>query len=78
MTCKELIEQFLMDYLARALPPGVEAAFDLHLSQCPSCVSYLRSYQETVRLGRELGSLDEAEQPAPEALVQAVLAVRGG
>jgi anti-sigma factor RsiW len=47
MDCRELIEQFLMDYVSRALLPEQEAAFDQHLAQCPSCVNYLRSYQET-------------------------------
>ena len=74
MTCQEVIEQFLLDYVSRALPPEQEAAFDLHLAQCPSCVSYLRSYQQTVQLGGALGAEAPADE-VPEALVQAVLAV---
>jgi anti-sigma factor RsiW len=74
MDCREVIEQFLMDYVSRALSPEQEAAFDLHLAQCPSCVNYLRSYQETVRLGGSLGAATPADE-VPESLVQAVLAV---
>lgn len=76
MTCQELIERFLMDYVSRALSPEKEDAFDLHLAQCPSCVSYLQGYKETVRLGRALGE-DRQLEEVPEALVQAVLAVTG-
>lgn len=77
MTCKEVILQFLMDYVARALPPEVETKFEHHIAQCQSCVSYLKSYQETIRLGQgALSAPDDVEAEVPEELVQAVLTLR--
>jgi anti-sigma factor RsiW len=74
MTCREFI-QFMMDYSEGSLPEAQRAAFDLHLAHCSWCRDYLRTYQETVRLGKA------AAQPAtdddlPEELVKAILAAR--
>jgi anti-sigma factor RsiW len=74
MTCKEVVLQFLMDYLARELPPAIEAEFELHIAQCPSCVGYLQSYKDTVALGRGVAAADE-EAEVPAELVAAVLSL---
>ncbi len=77
MTCREVVE-FLMEYLAGELPPEQHTAFTAHLDACPECVAYLKSYEETVRLGKAaLGAADEsAANDIPEELVQAILASR--
>lgn len=77
MSCREFVE-FLDAYLAGELPPSTIEAFNAHLAQCPSCVSYTNSYREAVRLGRAaLQSTDEGVPPTvPEALVRAILAAR--
>jgi anti-sigma factor RsiW len=78
MTCREFID-FLMEFLNGELTPEQCAQFEAHLAECPDCVNYLHSYEETVRLGR--AAFDELDAPLPEGipedLVQAILAARG-
>jgi anti-sigma factor RsiW len=77
MPCSEFVE-FLDQYLAGTLPAEQAAEFNDHLSGCPPCVVYMRSYQETTRLGRAV--LERSETPTPEALpeglVEAILVAR--
>ncbi len=77
MTCRELVN-FLMDYLSGELPTDERALFDEHLGSCPECVAYLKSYEETLRLGRAAFSrLDEpVPDEVPDELVTAILAAR--
>ncbi len=79
MTCREFIE-FLMEYLDGQLPAEQRSVFDAHLEECPTCVEYLKSYQQSVELCRAACecSADEPPPEAPEQLVQAVLAARRG
>ena len=74
MTCRELID-FLADYLGNELPPDTRSAFEEHLAACPDCVEYLRTYRDTIRLGRAACE-DEVAGEAPEELVRAVLEAR--
>jgi anti-sigma factor RsiW len=75
MTCREVTE-FLADYLSGALPAAERAVFDEHLGTCPECLAYLKSYAETVRLGKAAFADPDAPvaDELPEALVQAILA----
>lgn len=66
ITCRELIG-FLDDYLAGALPPARAAEFERHLAVCPSCVDYLASYRETIRLAHAATDLPIEDVP-PELL----------
>lgn len=77
MTCREFIE-FLMDYSDGLLPDAQRAEFDAHLAECPWCVNYLRTYQETVRLGKSALASTNAPVPeeVPDDLVKAILAAR--
>ena len=76
MTCRELVG-FLADYLAGDLPAEVRRVFEAHLGECPECVTYLRSYADTVQLVRGSAETDDALPPeVPERLVRAVLAAR--
>jgi anti-sigma factor RsiW len=77
MTCREFIE-FLMEYRAGELSPERQSIFDAHLAECPWCVAYLKTYEQTIRLGRLPYAEPEAPVPAtvPEELVQAILAAR--
>jgi anti-sigma factor RsiW len=74
MTCQELSE-LLMDYLDGRVPEPVRLRFEEHLEECPDCVAYLATYEQTIRLSKEAwtaGTLPEI----PEELVRAVLAAR--
>ena len=73
MTCREFIE-FLLDYLLGQVD---REKFDAHLAVCPSCIAYLKTYQETVKMGKAVmtGPDDQLEDP-PEELVNAILEAR--
>ena len=77
MTCRELSE-FLMEYVSGELPPDQRQAFAEHLEACPECVTYLKSYEDTVKLGKAAFRSPNERVPdeVPEELVQAVLAAR--
>jgi anti-sigma factor RsiW len=78
MNCREFTE-FLHEYLFDNLPVDERAEFEKHLAECPWCVAYLDSYQQTIRLEQAAFSAPEdAPVPAnaPEELVQAILRAR--
>jgi anti-sigma factor RsiW len=77
LTCRELVE-FLDEYLEDRLPQDQLARFNGHLASCPSCVSFTRSYQDTVRLGKRAFSGPDEPVPGqvPEDLVRAILDAR--
>ena len=77
LTCRELVE-FLAEYLEGRLPDDQLVRFNRHLATCPACVSYTRSYQDTLRLGRSVFACPDEGVPGdvPEALVRAILDVR--
>lgn len=77
MTCREFTA-FLADYLAGELPDLQREQFHAHLAACPSCVAYMSTYQEAIRLGRAaLRPLDRnLPEEVPEELVQAILSAR--
>jgi anti-sigma factor RsiW len=76
MTCRELIA-FLMAYLDGELPAASRVRFDEHLAVCPACVAYLKTYRQTIALGKE-AFRDPGAVPdeVPEDLVRAILASR--
>ena len=77
LTCRDIVE-FLMDFLDHALDPAQQQAFERHLAGCDECVAYLRTYEQTVRLGRAaFDDLDAAPDPkVPRELVDAIVAAR--
>jgi anti-sigma factor RsiW len=77
MTCREFLD-FLMDYLEGDLPGVQRRTFESHMEACPPCVTYLDTYRETVRLGRELlcPADDGIPDEVPADLVEAILAAR--
>jgi anti-sigma factor RsiW len=77
MTCKQLTE-FIADYRSETLPPAARAEFEAHLAECPDCLRYLQTYEDTVRLARGVFAAtgDPLPTDVPEELVQAILAAR--
>ena len=77
ITCNEVIT-FLLAYLSGELPPEKEHEFERHLAVCPSCVAYMKTYRETVKLGRS--ALTEGAENTPadlsRELVSAILSRR--
>jgi anti-sigma factor RsiW len=75
MTCREFLD-FLWAYLSSEVTDQQREEFEYHLSGCPSCVAYMKSYRETVALGK--AAFDATDEPLPEdvpdELVEAILA----
>jgi anti-sigma factor RsiW len=53
MTCRELAE-LLIDFVAGELPPEHHERVRQHLDRCPPCVTFVETYQITIRLTRQL------------------------
>lgn len=77
VTCEEVIT-FLLDYLSRELEAEEESSFERHLAICPSCVAYLKTYKQSIHLGRVAMRRETDERPPelPVELVRAILAAR--
>ncbi|MDH3520745.1 MAG: zf-HC2 domain-containing protein [Myxococcales bacterium] len=77
MNCREFVE-FLMAYLDGTLDAREREIFEAHMVDCPSCETYLDTYRDTIRLGRQC--LCDPDGPVhddvPEELVAAILAAR--
>ena len=69
MNCRDLSD-FLGDYFGGDLPDGVTTEFELHISRCGNCQSYLVQYRETIAMGRTCA---EEQADAPEELIQAII-----
>ncbi|NJN64684.1 MAG: anti-sigma factor [Acidobacteria bacterium] len=67
LTCKQVIEDFLHDYVAGALDAPTRAEFERHLGVCPACVNYLDSYRTTIALSRarSIASRPPTRRPRP-------------
>lgn len=74
MCCRELINDFLMEYLDQGLPVATRADFESHLRVCPSCRAYLDTYRRTIEISKSVATAPEG--PPPEELVQAILKLR--
>jgi anti-sigma factor RsiW len=74
ITCRELIS-FIADYLDGTLGARERHEFERHLSVCPSCVAYLASYEETIRMARATETAPSLlGDDAPTELIEAILA----
>jgi anti-sigma factor RsiW len=59
VTCRQLIEEFLADYLDGTLAPDQLVEIEAHFAACPPCVVYLNTYRKT----RELVQKQAADMP---------------
>ena len=77
VTCREFAD-FIMGYLAAELPADTQASFQRHLSLCDNCQAYLKSYEDTVKLGKRAFDDANAAIPAdiPEDLIKAIVSAR--
>lgn len=55
--CDECVE-LLADYLAGELPAERAKALEIHLDLCPTCVTFVNTYRETVAVARTLHADD--------------------
>lgn len=70
--CRDLAD-FLSEYLEGRLPAAQRAVFESHLSACPPCVDYMRSFETAIEAGKQACASDVK---IPERLVQAILKAR--
>ena len=61
LTCRDVIENHLDDYLDGTLSPEILEEFERHLTRCPACVAYLNTYMRTQDLTRRMGQASMPE-----------------
>ena len=77
VTCRTFVE-FLMEYMSGGLPESQRDEFDAHLAACVACVAYMKTYAETIELGKAAFKNPDGPLPdeIPEDLVKAILDAR--
>ena len=60
LTCRDVIEDFLADYVDGTLSLGVRVQVKLHLLLCKECMAYLRTYKKSQDL---FGQASQVEMP---------------
>jgi anti-sigma factor (TIGR02949 family) len=58
MACCSDLTQLLLDFVEGHLPPETHAALQQHLTGCPECVAFVRTYESTRSLLRSLTDAD--------------------
>ena len=78
LNCREFVD-FIIDYNEGVLSAGERRVFEEHMSLCPACDQYLKTYDATIVATQELCD-DKAPPPgdAPESLIQAIIDARRG
>jgi anti-sigma factor RsiW len=74
ITCQQLID-FIASYRDHELTPDQQVEFERHLAVCPSCVAYLKTYDQTVMLAKASAD-DSPPDEVPESLLRAILDAR--
>ena len=77
MNCREFVD-FLIDYYDGNLPTEQYAKFQEHMVLCPPCVAYLKSYEQTMKLGKAAFECLDDQLPldVPEGIVKAIVEAR--
>lgn len=75
LTCRELVE-LVTDYLEARLPLDDRTRFELHLSYCESCRTYLAQMRRVLERAGELRE-DAVEPAARDALLAAFRGWKG-
>lgn len=50
--CRDCVD-ILVDYLEGTLPTEQRLALEEHLSYCPPCITFIRTYKATTRIARQ-------------------------
>ena len=74
MNCREFVD-FLMDYVNGELSAEQQRVFRRHIVDCPPCIHFLDTYEETVRLEKDAYREVDCDDVPPQ-LVDAILAAQ--
>ncbi len=78
MNCRDFMD-FIIDFCDCSLSQETKQAFEIHLTTCHTCNTYLASYQCTIRLGKAACSGEKcSDLNVPESLVQKIIKAREG
>lgn len=75
LTCKE-VDSFLYDFHEGNLTYVEKIKFKLHLSMCPECQAYVKSYKNTIRRSQSAFTKQEPIEKIPEELIDVILKSR--
>ena len=64
LKCKDVIVEFLADYLDQSLPPELTREVEAHLRACAACMAYLNTYRRT----RDLVGRHAAQYAMPDEM----------
>jgi len=63
LTCRDVILEFLLDYVEGTLEPATVQQVELHLRLCRACMAYLNTYRKTRDLvGREAAHISMPDE----------------
>ena len=77
LSCRELIN-LLAEYRTNTLDPETNRQADTHLLSCSACVEYLRSYEQTIRLVKNVLRSPSGAADDMDAFVQEILLAQVG
>ena len=64
LKCKDVIVEFIADYLDGTLSPELNREVEAHLRACAACMTYLNTYRKT----RELVGRHAAQAAMPDEM----------
>jgi anti-sigma factor RsiW len=74
LLCSE-VDKRLDDYHDGKLDPGDRKRFERHMRFCRPCRDYLKAYERTIALTRDVTKIEPADEPRlPDAVIQSILA----
>jgi anti-sigma factor RsiW len=62
LTCRDVIEDFLADYVEGTLSLRVRMQVKLHLLLCRACMAYLQTYRKSRDLFGQAGQVEMPEE----------------
>ena len=75
LTCKE-VDSFIYDFHEGKLTYVEKIKFKLHLSMCPECQAYVKSYKNAIRMSQSAFIMQDPIEKIPEELIEVILKSR--
>lgn len=76
ITCREFNE-FVFDYIEGQLTDKQVVLFDRHMRVCPMCRNFMKTYEATIKAGKEFFPYSDEKTPdtVPDDLLDAIFDV---